>query len=346
MSLAKKIGAFIMMLALLSMSTASAQNNVTQEQQAKIDQVVIQKDRISKISQDQIKEENVQTDQLSNITPDSQINTQTTLAAVPSNLIYTGCIVNKSRPNFPKGNLYNVATGNNPIGTCFSGDKLTSFVDKSYINSLNTRISAIEKTLAGISRTGNDIYINGANVHVTSGSGSTNGVVNGLGNIIIGYNEKRGTGDIRTGSHNLILGTNNNYNSYGGLIAGSYNQISGIYATISGGFGNIANGDHSAIGGGHDNSANGMDSSISGGDTNVANTFGDSVAGGASNNAQGGDSSISGGDLNIANAFGASISGGFGNVANGQDSSISGGIGITAPSIYCWEAANFVGAGC
>jgi hypothetical protein len=343
MSIVKKIGAFVIMLTLISMSTASAQNNVTQEQQAKID---LQKERILKISQDQINEENKQNGQISNIIPDSQINAQTTSAAVPSNQVYTGCIVNKSRPNFPKGNLYNVATGNNPIGTCFSGDKLTSFVDKSYINSLNTRISAIEKTLAGISRTGNDIYINKANVHVTSGSGSTNGVVNGLGNIIIGYNEKRGTGDIRTGSHNLILGTNNNYNSYGGLIAGSYNQISGIYATISGGFKNIANGDHSAIGGGFSNSANGMDSSISGGDTNVANTFGDSVTGGASNDAQGGDSSISGGDLNIANAFGASISGGFGNVANGQDSSISGGIGITAPSIYCWEAANFVGGGC
>jgi hypothetical protein len=346
MSLVKKIGAVIIMLVLLSMYTVSAKNNVTQEQQAKIDQVNIQKERISKISQDQINEENKQTGQISNIVSDSQINAQTALAAIPSNLIYTGCIVNKTRPNFPKGNLYNVTTGNNPIGTCHSGDKLTSFVDKSYINSLNTRISAIENTLAGISRTGNDIYINKANVHITSGSGKTDGAVNGLGNLIIGYNEKTGVGDIRTGSHNLVLGKNNNYNSYGGLIAGTNGQISGTYATISGGFGNFANGDHSAIGGGHDNTANGMDSSVNGGDSNVANTFGDSVSGGASNDAQGGDSSISGGDLNIANAFAASISGGFGNVANGQDSSISGGIGITAPSIYCWEAANFVGNGC
>ena len=43
------------------------------------------------------------------------------------------------------------------------------------------------------------------------------GPVNGLGNVVIGYNELRGAGDDRSGSHNLVFGSRNNYSSYGGL---------------------------------------------------------------------------------------------------------------------------------
>jgi len=50
--------------------------------------------------------------------------------------------------------------------------------------------------------------------------------VNGLGNLIIGYNELRGSGDNRIGSHNLILGSKNNFASYGGMVAGTLNDIS------------------------------------------------------------------------------------------------------------------------
>ena len=60
----------------------------------------------------------------------------------------------------------------------------------------------------------------GANLYVNSGSGATDGPVNGLGNVIIGYNEFRGTGDDRTGSHNLVVGSKNNFSSYGGIVGG------------------------------------------------------------------------------------------------------------------------------
>ena len=44
----------------------------------------------------------------------------------------------------------------------------------------------------------------GVNVHVRDGSGGTDGAVNGLGNLIVGYNED--SGDTRSGSHNLVVG--------------------------------------------------------------------------------------------------------------------------------------------
>ena len=86
---------------------------------------------------------------------------------------------------------------------------------------LNTRLAALETKLAHVSVAGDNIYITGANLHVRSGSGITDGPVNGLGNLIIGYNEGRGPGsDNRTGSHNLVVGSKNNYASYGGIVAG------------------------------------------------------------------------------------------------------------------------------
>ena len=67
---------------------------------------------------------------------------------------------------------------------------------------------------------GNDIVVSGANLYVNNGTGSTGGPVNGLGNLVIGYNELRGAGDDRSGSHNLVVGSRNNYSSYGGLVGG------------------------------------------------------------------------------------------------------------------------------
>ena len=85
---------------------------------------------------------------------------------------------------------------------------------------LTSRVAALEAKLAHVSVSGNDIVISGANLYVNDGSGSTDGPVNGLGNVVIGYNELRGAGDDRSGSHNLVVGSRNNYSSYGGLVGG------------------------------------------------------------------------------------------------------------------------------
>src|SRR5262245_18401099 len=85
---------------------------------------------------------------------------------------------------------------------------------------LTTRVTALEAKLAHVSVSGNDMVLSGANLYVNDGSVNTDGPVNGLGNLVIGYNEMRGSGDDRSGSHNLVVGSRNNYSSYGGLVGG------------------------------------------------------------------------------------------------------------------------------
>ena len=115
----------------------------------------------------------------------------------------------------------------------------------------------------------NLLTITGVNVRIINGLGAAAanaGTINGLGNLTVGYNVVGNTnGDIRTGSHNLIVGDYNNYSSYGGLIAGENNTISGPYASVSGGYGNTASGDYSSVSGGDRNTASGNFSSVSGG---------------------------------------------------------------------------------
>lgn len=260
------------------------------------------------------------------------------ILAVPSSSTYTGCLSNISRWNLPKGVLYYVKVGTASAGKCLSGDKKVRFVDSTYINTLETRLSRLESLLTGVTRSGNDIYINKANVHIRDGSGSTDGTVNGLGNLIIGYNEPRTSGNNRTGSHNLIIGSQNNYKSYGGLVSGFSNEISGSYSSVSGGLNNIASGSFSSVSGGSYGIASGFTSSVSGGAVNTASGDVSSVSGGSTNIASGAWSSVSGGRNNTASYFDSSVSGGKGNKASGEWSSVSGGYLRSAMGEYDWVA--------
>jgi len=102
-------------------------------------------------------------------------------------------------------------------------------------------IPALEAKLDGLTRAGGDFIITNANLYIQSGSGETDGTVNGKGNLIIGY-----TGcpfePIRTGSHNLIGGKCSSYGSYGGIVVGFGNSISTPYASVSGGYSRAAGG--------------------------------------------------------------------------------------------------------
>ena len=46
----------------------------------------------------------------------------------------------------------------------------------------------------------------GFNVLIQSGSGSTSGPVNGLGNLVLGYDEPGTNNVVKSGSHNLVRG--------------------------------------------------------------------------------------------------------------------------------------------
>ena len=167
---------------------------------------------------------------------------------------------------------------------------------QAYITQLQQYISISEET----------VLISGANLQVVSGEGSTS-AVNGTGNIIIGYDEN--TSDDKSGSHNLVVGQGHTYSSYGGIVVGYNNSITGNYSSVSGGQYNTASGTTSSVSGGAYNTASGGASSVSGGVDNTAEGANSSVSGGYSNTASGSDSSVSGGNLNTASGDYFSASG-------------------------------------
>ena len=68
----------------------------------------------------------------------------------------------------------------------------------------------------------------------------------------MGYNEPRPEGEenIRTGSHNVVVGRQHNFSRFGGLVVGFFNEIRGSFASVSGGNHNTASGGSSSVSGG------------------------------------------------------------------------------------------------
>jgi hypothetical protein len=195
---------------------------------------------------------------------------------------------------------------------------------------MSDRMATLEKKLAAMDfdDAANEVVISGANLRIVNGLGNTE-TTNGLGNLIVGYNEPRPPGesppDIRTGSHNIVVGEEHNFSSFGGLVVGFHNEISGEFASISGGEFNFARGRVSSVSGGFDNTASGYRASISGGGGNRASENSSSVSGGTLNRAEGIAAAVSGGRENTASGFESSVSGGTRNTASGMFSPVSGG---------------------
>jgi hypothetical protein len=183
------------------------------------------------------------------------------------------------------------------------------------------RVAALEQLLQPFTRVGPEVVLTGANLHIRNGLGRTNctsepdepipDCPNGVGNLIIGYNERREFGEnIRTGSHNVVVGQQHNFSRVGGLVVGDFNEISGDFAVVSGGQRNTASGDRSAVSGGLSNTARGNDAVVNGGFINTASGFAAAASGGSFNTARGSVSSVSGGQGNTASDDFAVVSGG------------------------------------
>lgn len=173
----------------------------------------------------------------------------------------------------------------------------------------------------------------GCNVHVRAKNLATDAPTNGRGNLIVGYNEgrcvtkepiaaKNAQDDLqfpkacltdaecvegaicdrsgRTGSHNLIVGHQHRYPSFGGILGGRMNEAGGEQSTVAAGTQNKAIGRFSAASGGSRNAAGGFGASVTGGTFNVASGDHATVAGGSANAAAGWRAHISGGDSNEA----------------------------------------------
>jgi hypothetical protein len=180
------------------------------------------------------------------------------------------------------------------------------------------------------------LQFSGVNVQIVNGEGET-ATTNGAGNLVIGYDEQ--SGKTQTGSHDVILGEEQQYTTFGGIVAGSGNTISGPGASVTGGSGNIASGQLASVTGGEQNEAQGFASSVTGGSSNRASNYhgahAASVSGGAFNVAFNEDATVSGGSHNSAEEVNTWVGGGLENqagdanpfaTAKGENSAISGGL--------------------
>ncbi|UFP94464.1 tail fiber domain-containing protein [Gloeobacter morelensis] len=98
-----------------------------------------------------------------------------------------------------------------------------------------------------------------------------------------------------------------------------------FYATVGGGYSNIASGSYSSVGGGIYNYATGVYGSIAGGRYNDAVGSSTTVGGGFDNYASGGNATIGGGNYNDATGSSSTVGGGVGNLASGNSSTVGGG---------------------
>lgn len=227
-------------------------------------------------------------------------------------------------------------------GTPFHTASARSHDLQSQVRDLVLRVQELEAKLACVSKDGENVVFEKCNVHIRSGSGQTDGEVNGFGNLVIGYNETTGENIKRTGSHNLVIGQEHAYSSFGGLVAGRENTISAPYASVLAGRLNTASGLGSSVTGGSVNTASRDFASVTGGKSNEAKGVNASVSGGSSNSAQGEFSSIAGGSDNAASGFAASVQGGSGNAATGNYASISGGKRRNAGGQDNWRGGNLL----
>jgi hypothetical protein len=160
------------------------------------------------------------------------------------------------------------------------------------VEELLVRVAALETKLACVTTTETtlgavpawDVYFTRCNVHIRNGAGVTGGAgnVNGFGNLIVGYNEDRTPATDRGGSHNVVVGDQHEYPSWGGLVAGFHNTISGPSASVAGGTQNTAYAYHSSVSGGINNTAGDVSDAthVTGSSASVSGGSGCAVSGG------------------------------------------------------------------
>jgi len=201
------------------------------------------------------------------------------------------------------------------------------------VNSLETQVAQLQSQLAAI-RSSNVMALNsyitvqptgspkvvftGINVQIVNGLGNT-GSINGLGNLIVGYDEDRpalhpdyrmpdcslgqhddpsynvaagraaceSNGGVwavnhKSGSHNLIVGEGHNYSSSGCVVFGTWNTVNAQGATVTAGVGNKAIRNTSSVTGGIGNWAADHQAGVHGGEYNMARGLRASILGGGS----------------------------------------------------------------
>jgi len=162
------------------------------------------------------------------------------------------------------------------------------------------------------------VRVEGVNLQVVNGMGTTESA-NGLGNVIIGYQElgNEAEADVRSGSHYMVVGRRHSYTEFGGILAGESNASFGSYGSVPGGRRNRAIGPWTSVLGGGHNRATVQGAVVVGGNFNWSGSDSTVVVGGSGNQAA---PAGSGGAGNKA-----VVVGGFNNSSKGQGSVVVGG---------------------
>ena len=173
-------------------------------------------------------------------------------------------------------------------------------------------LAAIDDLLAVVDAdpSAQTVTFHDVNVYIQSGSGATDddfdttGTLTGLGNLVIGYDEASADGsDEKTGSHNLVVGPLHSYTSYGGVVFGRDNAVTGMHAAVLGGTTNEAAGTFSAVLAGKENLTTGDGSAVVTGAANAVSGGWAAVLGGYENEAGGLRSMVVGGSLNETGSY-------------------------------------------
>jgi hypothetical protein len=156
----------------------------------------------------------------------------------------------------------------------------TETAEATDVSSLQRQVGSLNILTTGMSRTkdpdspaGQDwplLTISGENVEVNNGDAESS--MNGLGNLIVGYDTGNDYSHDRSGSNNLVVGVDSGWSSFGGLLAGFDNDLTATadLASVTGGDGNIVSGGGASVTGGYNNTASGGLASVAGGFNNTA----------------------------------------------------------------------------
>jgi len=203
-------------------------------------------------------------------------------------------------------------------------------------NALQVTVDALEAENAAlrayltVDEASDSIIFSGANVYVQSGSGGTAGTVNGLGNLVLGYDEDDGADD-KSGSHNLVLGVEHSYSSYGGLLSGQNNAVTDAHSSsISGSNNTVTSSFAAAVAGGANTVSGQRAASLGGAASTISGSYA-AIVGGSSSTASGTYSVVvAGGSHEVSGLYAAAVGGGS-NIVTGSAPRPSPGALTTSP---------------
>jgi len=148
-----------------------------------------------------------------------------------------------------------------------------------------------------------------------------------------------GGGGKNQAGDNAAPSTDKTYATVGG---GYSNIASGQYATVGGGNYHVAGGASSTVGGGTFNGATGQYATVGGGWGNLASGDLSTVGGGSGNGVTDNYATVGGGYTNLASALYATVGGGRNNTASYQDATVGGGQGNDASATEATVGGGYV----